>query len=60
MKRHVIMIVPLSSAEDGDLVNAMTAAAANAANGGQRGSNPLPRVRLYRSASLASWNSPKQ
>ena len=54
------MIVPLSSAEDGDLVNAMTAAAANAANGGQRGSNPLPRVRLYRSASLASWNSPKQ
>ncbi len=52
------MIVPLSTNDDGELVNVMNAAA-NAASGVQ-GSNPLPRVKLYRSASLASWSSPKQ
>ena len=49
------MIVPLSSAEDDELVDRIMA---NAAEG--QGSNPLPRVKLFRSASLASWSSPKQ
>ena len=59
MKSHVIMIVPLSSAEDDELVDRIMANAAEG-QGSNPCSNPLPRVKLFRSASLASWSSPKQ
>ena len=46
------MIVPLSSTvEEGELVSAMASAAA-ATNGSN---SDLPKVKLLRSASLASW-----
>jgi hypothetical protein len=53
------MIVPLSSAEDDELVDRIMANAAEG-QGSNPCSNPLPRVKLFRSASLASWSSPKQ
>ena len=53
------MIVPLSSAEDDELVDRIMANAAAEGQGSNTCSNPLPRVKLFRSASLASWSSPK-